>query len=73
MKTLNATKCLAYCRSDNKQGMVFNACAADAADPIALETPRAPLDNLNNITSIDSAVQSTIATMPNALRLLENS
>lgn len=46
---------------------------ANATDPIASKAPRTLPDDLDNITSIDEAVRLTIAGMPNALRLLENS
>lgn len=39
------------------------ACEADSTSPISLD----------DIASIDEAIQPTIADMPNALRLLENS
>lgn len=43
-------------------------------DPsIATEANSLPSVSLDDIISIDQAVQSTIAAMPNALRLLENS
>ena len=73
MKTLNATKCPDCCRSDNSEGVVFDACTTDAADSVVPEALCTSLDNLDGITLFDSAVHTTIATMPNALRLLENS
>ena len=53
--------------------MTFNNCTADAIDPIAPKAPRTLPDDLDSIALIDEAIQSTIADMPNALRLLENS
>ena len=53
--------------------MTFNDCTADVADPIAPKAPRTLPDDLDSIALIDEAIQSTIADMSNALRLLENS
>ena len=53
--------------------MTFYGCKADAADPIAPKAPRTLPDDLDSTALIDEAIQSTIADMPNALRLLENS
>lgn len=53
--------------------MTFDNCKADATDPIAPKALRTLHDDLDNIALIDEAIRSTIAEMPNALRLLENS
>ncbi len=53
--------------------MTFDNCKADATDPIASKALRTLHDDLDNIALIDEAIRSTIAEMPNALRLLENS
>lgn len=73
MKTLNATTCPdSYC-SNCPESMTFDDCTVDATDAIAPKAPRTLPDDSDNITSIDEAVQLTIADMPNVLRLLENS
>lgn len=73
MKTLNATTCPdSYC-SNYPESMTFDDCTADATDPIAPKAPHTLPDDPNSITSIDEAVRLTIADMPNALKLLENS
>lgn len=46
---------------------------AQADSSIAAEANPLSSVSLDDIMSIDQAVQSTIAAMPNALRLLENS
>ena len=53
--------------------MTIDVCTADATDPIAPKVPRVLPDDLDSITFVDEAVRLTIADMPNALRLLENS
>lgn len=73
MKTLNATTCPDSCCSNYPESMTFDNCTADATDPIVLKAPRTLPDDLDSIALIDEAIQSTIADMPNALRLLENS
>lgn len=73
MKTLNATTYPDSCCSNYPESMTFNNCTADAIDPIAPKAPRTLPDDLDSIALIDEAIQSTIADMPNALRLLENS
>lgn len=73
MKTLNATTCPdSYC-SNYPESMTFDDCTVDVTDAIAPKAIRTLPDDSDNITSIDEAVQLTIADMPNALRLLENS
>lgn len=73
MKTLNATTCPDSCCGDYPESMIFYNCKADATDPIAPKALRTLHDDLDNIALIDEAIRSTIAEMPNALRLLENS
>ena len=46
---------------------------AKVADPNAPKAPRTLPEDLDSIAVIDEAVRLTIADMPNALRLLENS
>ena len=46
---------------------------AKAADPNELKAPRTLPDDTDCIILIDEAARLTIADMPNALRLLENS
>ena len=46
---------------------------AKAADPNAPKAPRTLPDDPDSIILIDEAARLTIAGMPNALRLLENS
>lgn len=53
--------------------MTFDDCTVDVTDAITPKAPRTLPDDSDNITSIDEAVQLTIADMPNALQLLENS
>lgn len=73
MKTLNATTCPdSYC-SNYPESMTYGDCTVDVTDAIAPKAPRTLPDDSDNITSIDEAVQLTIAGMSNALRLLENS
>lgn len=48
-------------------------CAGQEDPSIAQEADSASPISLDGIMSIDHAVESTIASMPNALRLLENS
>lgn len=48
-------------------------CAGQEDPSIAPEADSASPISLDGIMSIDHAVESTIASMPNALRLLENS
>lgn len=72
-KTLNATTCPDSCCSNYPESMTFDNCTADATDPIAPKAPRTLPDDLDSIALIDEAIQSNIADMPNALRLLENS
>lgn len=73
MKTLNATTCPDSCCSNYPESMTFDDCTADETDPIAPKTSRTLLYDLDSIALIDEAVRLTIAGMPNALRLLENS
>lgn len=73
MKTLNATTCPDSCCGNYPEGMTFDNCKADATDPIAPKVLRTLHHDLDNIALIDEAIRSTIAEMPNALRLLENS
>lgn len=73
MKTLNVTTYPDSCCNNYPESMTFNDCTADAADPIAPKAPRTLPDDLDSTALIDEAIQSTIADMPNALRLLENS
>ena len=73
MKTLNATTCPDSCCSNYPESMTFDSCTADATDPIAPKALRTLPDDLDSIALIDEAIRSTIADMPNALRLLENS
>ena len=73
MKTLNATTCPDSRCSNYPESMTFDNCTADATDPIAPKAPRTLPDDLDSIALIDEAIQSNIADMPNALRLLENS
>lgn len=73
MKTLNATTCPDGCCSNHSESMAFDDCTADTTDPIAPKASRALPDDRENIALIDEAIRSTIAEMPNALRLLENS
>lgn len=73
MKTLNATTCPDSCCSNYPESMTFDNCTEDATDPIVPKAPRTLPDDLDSIALIDEAIQSTIADMPNALRLLENS
>lgn len=73
MKTLNAATCPnSYC-GNHPESMTFDDCAAHATDPIAPKAPRTLPDDPDSTTLIDEAVRLTIADMPNALRLLENS
>lgn len=48
-------------------------CAGHENPTIAHEVDSTSPISLDDIMSIDHAVESTIASMPNALRLLENS
>ena len=48
-------------------------CAGQEDPSIAHEADSASPISLDGIMSIDHSVESTIASMPNALRLLENS
>lgn len=73
MKSLNATTCPDSCCGNYPESMTFDNCKADATDPIAPKALRTLHDDLDNIALIDEAIRSTIAEMPNALRLLENS
>lgn len=73
MKTLIAAKCPDSYRSDNPEAKIFDVYAADAADPIAPVVSRTSADDPDSIDTIDEAVRLTIADMPNALRVLENS
>lgn len=73
MKTLHATTCPDICCSNYPESMTFDNCTADATEPIAPKAPRTLPDDLDSIALIDEAIRSTIADMPNALRLLENS
>ena len=72
MKTLNATTCPDSFCSNNPESMTFDNCTVDATEPIAPKAPRTLPDDLDSIALIDEAIRSTIADMPNALRLLEN-
>ena len=73
MKTLDSTtRPDSYCYN-YPESMTFDNCKADATDPIAPKALRTLHDDLDNIALIDEAIRSTIAEMPNALRLLENS
>lgn len=73
MKTLNATTCPDSCCSNYPESMTFDNCTVDATEPIAPKVPRTLPDDLDSIALIDEAIRSTIADMPNALRLFENS
>lgn len=73
MKTLNATTCPDSCCSNCPESMTFDDCTPDATDPITPKAPRILPDDPDSIALIDEAIRSTIAEMPNALRLLENS
>ena len=73
MNTINATTCSDSCCSNYPESMTFDNCTADATDPIVPKAPRTLPDDLDSIALIDEAVRLTIAGMPNALRLLENS
>ena len=73
MKTLNATTCPDSCCSNYPESLTFDDCTVDVTDAIAPKALRTLPDDSDNITSIDEAVRLTIADMPNALRLLENS
>lgn len=73
MKTLNITTYPDSCCNNYPESMTFYGCKADAADPIAPKAPRTLPDDLDSTALIDEAIRSTIAEMPNALRLLENS
>lgn len=73
MKTLHATTCPDSCCSNYPESMTFDNCTVDATEPIAPKAPRTLPDDLGSIVLIDEAIRSTIADMPNALRLLENS
>ena len=73
MKTLNVSTCPDSCCNNYPESMTFYGCTADTADPIAPKAPRTLPDDLDSIALINEAIQSTIADMPNALRLLENS
>lgn len=73
MKTLNATTCPDSCCSNYPESMTFCGCAADATDSTAPKAPRTLPDDLDSIALLDEVIQSTIAGMPNALRLLEDS
>lgn len=72
MKTLNATTCPDSCCSNFSESMTFDNCTVDATEPIAPKAPRTLPDDLGSIALIDEVIRSTIADMPNALRLLEN-
>lgn len=48
-------------------------CAGQEDPSIAHEADSTSPISLDDVMSIDHAVESTIASMPNALRLLENS
>ena len=61
-----------YC-GNHPESMTFGDCAADATDPIPPKAPRVLPDDPDSIAVIDEALRLTIADMPNALRLLENS
>lgn len=73
MKTLKVTTCPDSCCSNFPESMTFDNCTVDATEPIAQKAPRTLPDDLDSIALIDEAIRSTIADMPNALRLLENS
>ena len=73
MKTLNATTCPDSCCSNYPESMTFDNCTVDATETIAPKAPLTLPDDLDSIALIDEAIRSTIADMPNALRLLENS
>lgn len=73
MKTLNATTCPDSCCSNYPESMTFCGCTAVATDPTAPKAPRTLPDDLDSIALLDEAIQSTIAGMPNVLRLLEDS
>lgn len=73
MKTLNATTCPDSCCSNYPESMTFCGCTADATDPTAPIAPRTLPDDPDSIALLDEAIQSTIAGMPNVLRLLEDS
>lgn len=73
MKTLNATTCPDSCCSNYPESMPFCGCTADATDSTAPKAPRTLPDDLDSIALLDEVIQSTIAGMPNALRLLEDS
>lgn len=73
MKTLNITTYPDSCCNNYPESMTFNDCTADVTDSIAPKAPRTLPDDLDSIALINEAIQSTIAGMPNALRLLENS
>ena len=73
MKTLNATTCPDSCCSNYPESMTFCGCTADATDLTAPKAPRTLPDDLDSIALLDEAIQSTIAGMPNVLRLLEDS
>lgn len=73
MKTLNVTTYPDSCCKNYPDSMTFNDCTADATDSIAPKVPRTLPDDLDSIDLINEAIQPTIADMPNALRLLENS
>ena len=73
MKTLNATTCPDSCCSNYPESMTFCGYTADATDSTAPKAPRTLPDDLDSIALLDEAIQSTIAGMPNVLRLLENS
>lgn len=73
MKTLNITTYPDSCCGNYPESMTFDNCKVDATDPIASKALRTLHDDLDNIALIDEAIRSTIAEMPNALRLLENS
>ena len=73
MKTLNAATCPdSYC-GNHPESMTFDDCAADATDPIPPKAPRTLPEDLDSIAVIDEAIRLTIADMPNALRIMENS
>lgn len=73
MITLNITTYPDSCCNNYPESMTFYGCKADAADSIAPKVPRTFPDDLDSIALIDDAIRLTIAGMPNALRLLENS
>lgn len=73
MKTLDSTtRPDSYCYN-YPESMTFDDCTAHATDPIAPKAPRTLPDDPDSTTLIDEAVRLTIADMPNALKLLENS